>query len=89
MQDFASYRNTPDSAPSEAYSTAWTPDVPSIIFGVLIGVFVTFIGLKAAEYRAGQAVIVEVPAAVEAVVKKPFVFEFYDELKSYVVLPRG
>ena len=49
----------------------------------------TFIGLKAAEYRAGQAVIVEAPAAVEEVVKKPFVFEFYDELKSYVVLPRG
>ena len=89
MQDFASYRNTPDSAPSEAYSTAWTPDVPSIIFGVLIGVFVAFIGLKAAEYRADQAVFVEVPAAVEEVVKKPFVFEFYDELKSYVVLPRG
>ena len=62
MQDFASYRNTPDSAPSEAYSTAWTPDVPSIIFGVLIGVFVAFIGLKAAEYRADQAVFVEVPA---------------------------
>ena len=89
MQDFASYRNTPDSVASGAYSTAWTPDVPSIIFGVLIGVFVAFIGLKAAEYRADQAVFVEVPVAVEAVVKKPFVFEFYDELKSYVVLPRG
>ena len=89
MQDFASYRNTPDSEASGAYSTAWTPDVPSIIFGVLIGVFVAFIGLKAAEHRAGQAVLVEVPVAVEEVVKKPFVFEFYDELKSYVVLPRG
>jgi hypothetical protein len=89
MQDFASYRNTPDSAASEANITAWTPDVPSVIFGVLIGVFVAFIGLKAAEYRADQAVIVEAPAVVEEVVKKPFVFEFYDELKSYVVLPRG
>ena len=89
MQDFASYRNTADSVASEAYSTAWTPDVPSIIFGVLIGVFVAFIGLKGAEYRADQAVIVEAPAVVEEVVKKPFVFEFYDELKSYVVLPRG
>ena len=89
MQDFASYRNTPDSVAPGANSTAWTPDVPSIIFGVLIGVFVAFIGLKAAEYRADQAVLVEVPVAVEEVVKKPFVFEFYDELKSYVVLPRG
>ena len=89
MQDFASYRNTPNPVAPGAYSTAWTPDVPSVIFGVLIGVFVAFIGLKAAEYRAGQAVLVEVPVVVEEVVKKPFVFEFYDELKSYVVLPRG
>ena len=89
MQDFASYRNTPDSVAPGANSTAWTPDVPSIIFGVLIGVFVAFTGLKAAEYRADQAVFVEAPAAVEEVVRKPFVFEFYDELKSYVVLPRG
>jgi hypothetical protein len=88
MHDFASYRNTPDSVASGAYSTAWTPDVPSIILGVLIGVFVAFIGLKGAEYRAGQAVFVEVPAA-EEIEDKPFVFEFYDELKSYVVLPRG
>ena len=88
MQDFASYRNTTYLGASEANSTAWTPDVPSIIFGVLIGVFVAFTGLKAAEYRADQAVFVEVPAAVEEVIKKPFVFEFYDELKSYVVLPR-
>ena len=87
MQDFASYRNTPDSVPSEAYSTAWTPDVPSIIFGVLIGVFVAFIGLKAAEYRAGQAVIVEV-AAAEEIEDKHFVFEFYEALKAYEVLPR-
>jgi hypothetical protein len=89
MQDFASYRNTRDSVASGACSTAWAPDVPSIIFGVLIGVFVAFIGLKAAEYRAGQAVIVEAPAAVEELAKKPFVFEFYDELKNYVVLPKG
>ena len=89
MHDFANYRTSPNSVASEANSTAWTPDVPSVIFGVLIGVFVAFIGLKTAEYRADQAVIVEAPAAVEAVVKKPFVFEFYDELKSYVVLPRG
>ena len=89
MQDFANYREHTTSGASEANSTPWTPDVPSIIFGVLIGVFVAFIGVKAAEYRADQAVIVEVPVAVEEVVKKPFVFEFYDELKSYVVLPRG
>ena len=88
MQDFANYREHTTSVASGAYSTAWTPDVPSIIFGVLIGVFVAFIGLKAAEYRADQAVFVDVPA-VEGIEDKPFVFEFYDELKNYVVLPRG
>ena len=87
MQDFASYRNTLNSEAFEAHDTDWTPDVPSLIFGVLIGFFVAFIGLKAAEYRADQAVFVEVPA-VEEIEDKPFVFDFYDELKSYVVLPR-
>ena len=33
----------PNSAASGAKSTAWTPDVPSIIFGALIGFFVAFI----------------------------------------------
>ena len=89
MQDFASYRNTPNSVASEAYSTDWAPDIPSLVLGVLIGFFVAIIGFNLAEYRAGQAVLVEVPAVIEEVVKKPFVFEFYDELKSYVVLPRG
>jgi hypothetical protein len=59
---------------------------PSIIFGVLIGVFVAFIGLKAAEYRTDQAVFAEVPAAVEEVVKKPFVFEFIDTKKFFILL---
>ena len=86
MQDFASYRNTPDSEASGAYSTAWTPDVPSIIFGVLIGVFVAFIGLKGAEYRADQAVIVEAPA-VEETKDTPLVLEFYKALKDYEILP--
>ena len=89
MQDFASYRNSLDSVASEAHDTEWTPDIPSLVLGVLIGFFVAIIGFNLAEYRAGQAVLVEVPAVIEEVVKKPFVFEFYDELKSYVVLPRG
>ncbi len=35
-----------------------------------------------------QAVLIESPAVLEEVEEKFFVFEFYDELKSYVVLPR-
>ena len=88
MQDFASYRNSLDSVASEAHDTEWTPDIPSLVLGVLIGFFVAIIGFNLAEYRADQAVLVEAPAVIEEVVKKPFVFEFYDELKSYVVLPR-
>ena len=87
MQDFASYRNTPNPMASEANNTDWTPDIPSLVLGVLIGFFVAIIGFNLVEYRAGQAVLVEVPA-VEEIEDKSFVFEFYDELKSYVVLPR-
>jgi len=88
MQDFASYRNTPNPMASEANNTDWTPDIPSLVLGVLIGFFVAIIGFNLVEYRAEQAVFVEVPA-IEEIEDKSFVFEFYDELKSYVVLPRG
>ena len=87
MQDFVNYRTDFQTEDSEAHDTDWTPDTPSLVLGVLIGFFVAFIGLKVAEYRADQSVFAEVPAVIEEVVKKPFVFEFYDELKSYVVLP--
>ena len=87
MQGFANYRNTPNPVASEAHDTDWTPDIPSLVLGVLIGFFVAIIGFNLVEYRAGQAVLVEVPA-VEEIEDKSFVFEFYDELKSYVVLPR-
>ena len=88
MQGFANYRNTPNPVASEAHDTDWTPDIPSLVLGVLIGFFVAIIGFNLVEYRAEQAVFVEVPA-VEEIEDKSFVFDFYDELKSYVVLPRG
>ena len=87
MQGFANYRNTPNPVASEAHDTDWTPDIPSLVLGVLIGFFVAIIGFNLVEYRAEQAVFVEVPA-VEKIEDKSFVFDFYDELKSYVVLPR-
>ena len=65
MQDFASYRNTPNLVASEAHDTDWTPDIPSLVLGVLIGFFVAIIGFNLVEYRAGQAVLVEVPAVEE------------------------
>ena len=89
MQDFASYRNTPNLVASEAHDTDWTPDIPSLVLGVLIGFFVAIIGFNLVEYRAGQAMLVEAPAVLEEVEEKSFVFEFYEALKVYEVLPRG
>jgi hypothetical protein len=87
MHDFANYRNSTDLVSSRPEATEWSPDIPSVMMGVIVGVFVAIVGFKVAEYRAEQAVLAEVPA-VEETEDKSFVFEFYDELKSYVVLPR-
>jgi hypothetical protein len=88
MHDFANYRSTTDLVSSRSEATEWSPDIPSVMMGVIVGVFVAIIGFKVVEYRAEQAVLVETPE-VEETEDKSFVFEFYDELKSYVVLPRG
>jgi len=50
---------------SEAHDTDWTPDIPSLVLGVLIGFFVAIIGFNLAEYRAGQAVLVEGPGVIK------------------------
>ena len=88
MHDFANYRSSTDLVSSRSEATEWSPDIPSVMMGVIVGVFVAIIGFKVVEYRADQAVLVETPV-VEGAEDKSFVFEFYDELKSYVVLPRG
>ena len=89
MHDFANYRSTTDLVSSRPEATEWSPDIPSVMMGVIVGVFVAIIGFKVAEYRAEQAVLIESPAVLEEVEKKSFVFEFYEALKSYEVLPRG
>ena len=89
MQDFTSYRNTTYLENSKPDASEWTPDIPSVMLGFLVGVFVAIIGFKVAEYRAEQAVLVEVPAVEEEVEEKSFVFDFYEALKVYEVLPRG
>ena len=89
MHDFASYRNTTDLEDSKPEVSEWTPDIPSVMLGVIAGGFVAIIGFKVAEYRAEQAVLVEAPAVEEEVEEKSVVFEFYEALKVYEVLPRG
>ena len=51
-----------------------------------MSVFV-LLGLKIAQIKADQAVLIEAPAVLEEVEEKSFVFEFYEALKSYEVLP--
>ena len=88
MQDFASYRNSTDLVSSRPEATEWSPDIPSLMMGVIVGIFVAIIGFKLAEYRAEQAVLVETPK-VEETEDTPLVLEFYKALKDYEVLPRG
>ena len=88
MQDFANYREAADSVASRAYSTTWTPDIPSLFFGVLLGGAACLAGLKVSQTKVEQAIIIEAPIMVEEVVEKPLEFDFYEALKSYVVLPR-
>ena len=85
MQDFANYREHSDS---EASRASWSPDIPSLVFGILLGVVACLAGLKVAQTKADQAVFIEAPIMVEEVVEKPLEFDFYEALKSYVVLPR-
>ena len=88
MQDFANYRTSIDLEASRAHSTTWSPDIPSLVFGVLLGVAACLAGLKVAQTKADQAVFIEATTVVEEVVEKPLELDFYEALKSYVVLPR-
>ena len=88
MQDFANYREHTDSEASRATSAGWSPDIPSLVIGILLGVAACLAGLKVAQTKADQAVFIEAPVILEEVVEKPLEFDFYEALKSYVVLPR-
>ena len=88
MHDFANYRSTTYLEVSKPEATEWSPDIPSLMMGVIVGVFVAIVGFKVVEYRAEQAVLVEAPA-VEETKDTPLVLDFYKALKDYEVLPRG
>ena len=88
MQDFANYREHTDSEASIGYSANWSPDIPSLFIGILLGVAACLVGLKVSLTEANQAVFIEAPIMVEEVFERPLEFDFYEALKSYVVLPR-
>ncbi len=89
MQDFANYRTDFHTESSEAdNSLDWSLDFTSMTIGIILGVGVCLIGLKIAQIKADQAALVESPVVLEEVEEKSFVFEFYEALKSYEVLPK-
>ena len=82
----ANYRSTAYLAASEPAASEWTLDAPSLVMGVIVGIFIAIIGFKVAENSIDQAVVIEVPA-IEEVEEKPFKLDFYEALKVYEVLP--
>ncbi len=89
MQDFANYRTDFHTESPEAdNSLDWSLDFTSMTIGLILGVGVCLIGLKIAQIKADQAALVESPVVLEEVEEKSFVFEFYEALKSYEVLPK-
>jgi len=89
MQDFANYRTDfHTESPEVDNSLDWSLDFTSMTIGLILGVGVCLIGLKIAQIKADQAALVEAPAVLEEVEEKSFVFEFYEALKSYEVLPK-
>ena len=87
MQDFANHKINRDFEGSELANAEWAPDFPSLMAGVILGVFLAIMGFKVAEYREETAVLVEASVVEEEVEEKSFVFEFYEALKIYEVLP--
>ena len=88
MKDFANYRESIDLEASRAYTAPWSPHIPSLVIGILLGVAACLAGLKVTQTKADQAVFIEAPIIVEEVAEKPLEFDFHDALTTYVVLPR-
>ena len=78
MQDFISHK---DQTHSKPVTGGWTPDIPSLLIGVLLGALGVLMGMEYLDSRNSQIEFIEASALVEEV-EVPFVFEFYDILKN-------
>ena len=78
MQDFISHKDQPHSKP---VAERWTPDIPSLLIGLMVGALGVLMGMEYLDSRISQFEFVEAPALVEEV-ETPFIFEFYDILKN-------
>ena len=78
MQDFISQTEKTHPKP---VADGWTPDIPSLLIGLMIGALAVLMGMEYLDSRNSQIEFIEAPALVEEV-EAPFVFEFYDILKN-------
>ncbi len=77
MQDFVNYREHTDSGASIGYSASWSPHIPSLFIGTLLGVAACLVGLKVAQTKADQAVFIEAPIILDVVAEKPLESNLY------------
>ena len=78
MHDFISHK---DKTHSKSLSEGWTPDILSLLIGLMVGALGVLMGMEYLDSRNSQIEFIEAPALVEAA-EAPFVFEFYDILKN-------
>ena len=78
MQDFISHK---DQSHSKAVTEGWTPDIPSLLIGLMVGALGVLMGMEYLDSRNSQIEFIEAPALVEEA-EAPFVFEFYDILRN-------
>ena len=78
MQDFISHK---DQTHSKPVTEGWTPDIPSLLIGLMVGALGVLMGMKYLDSRNSQIEFFETPELVKEA-EAPFVFEFYDILKN-------
>ena len=78
MQDFISHKDQTHPKPA---TERWTPDIPSLLIGLVVGALGVLMGVEYLKSRSSQIEFIEAPAFVEEA-EAPFVFEFYDILKN-------
>ena len=78
MRDLISRK---DQTHTKPVTEGWTPDIPSLLIGLMVGALGVLMGMEYLDSRNSQFDFVEAPALVEEA-EAPFVFEFYEILKS-------
>jgi hypothetical protein len=86
MQDFAKNRKTYHFNEFDGDADDWSPDIPSISVGILIGIIVASVVMMIDFPKLNYSGSAEIKPD-EALIAKPMKFEFYDALKTYEVFP--